>query len=98
GNNNNYISPTIFGSVTFGPYSVTQILPDLSDPTTTLDAQGFNPSVIVVQGKTVAFEGASFPGAPLIGSDGQAISPGAELVAPGGTVTVTAPVAAPVAY
>jgi filamentous hemagglutinin len=91
--NNNYISPTIPGSVTFGPYSVTQILPDLSDPTTTLDAQGFNPSVIVVQGKTVAFEGASFPGAPLIGSNGQAISPGAELVAPGGTVSVTAPIA-----
>src|SRR5271166_1671518 len=89
--NNNYISPTIPGSVTFGPYSVTQILPDLSDPTTTLDAQGFNPSVIVVQGKTVAFEGASFPGAPPIGLNGQAISPGAELVAPGGTVSVTAP-------
>ena len=91
--NNDYISPTIPGFVTFGPYSVTQILPDLSDPTTTLDAQGFNPSVVVVQGKTVAFEGTSFPGAPLIGLNGQAISPGAEVVAPGGTVSVTAPIA-----
>src|SRR5262249_43864697 len=87
-----YISPTIPGAVTFGPYSVTQILPDLSDPTTTLDAQGFNPSVIVVQGKTVALEGASFFHTPLIGSNGQAISPGAQLVAPGGTVSVTAPI------
>ncbi|MBV8274474.1 MAG: filamentous hemagglutinin N-terminal domain-containing protein, partial [Verrucomicrobia bacterium] len=90
--NGNYISPTIPGSVTFGPYSVTEILPDLSDPTTTLDAQGFNPSVIVVQGKTVAFEGASFPGAPPIGSNGQPILPGAQLIAPAGTVSVTAPV------
>ena len=88
----NYISPTIPGAVTLGPYSVTQILPDLSDPTTTLDAQGFNPSIIVVQGKTVALEGASFPGTPSIGPDGRAISPGALLIAPGGTVSVTAPV------
>jgi filamentous hemagglutinin family protein len=87
-----YISPTIPGAVTLGPYSVTQILPDKSDPTTTLDAQGFNPSVIVAQGKTVALEGASFPGTPPIGSNGQAISPGALLIAPGGTVSVTAPV------
>jgi len=93
GSNNNYISPTIPGSVIFGPYSVTQILPDLSDPTTTLDAQGFNPSVVVVQGETVAFEGASLPGVPLIGLNGQAISPGAQLIAPGGTVSVTAPIA-----
>ena len=90
--NSNCISPTIPGSVTLGPYSVTEVLPDLSDPTTTLDAQGFNPSVVVVQGKTVAFEGASFPGAPLIGLNGQAISPGAQLIAPGGTVSVTAPI------
>ncbi len=87
-----YISPTIPGAMTLGPYSVTQVLPDLSDPTTTLDAQGFNPSIIVVQGKTVTLEGASFPGTPSIGSDGRAISPGALLIAPGGTVSVTAPV------
>ena len=93
GNNNSvYIAPTIPGSITFGPYSVTQVLPDLSDPTTTLDAQGFNPSVIVVQGKNVTFEGASFAAVPLDGSDGQAIAPGALLMAPGGTVSVTAPV------
>ena len=92
GNNNNYISPTIFGSVTFGPYSVTQVLPNLSDPTTTLDAQGFNPSVIVVQGENVLFEGSSFVTTPLNGPDGQAIAPGALLMAPGGTVSVTAPI------
>ena len=91
-NNSVYIAPTIPGSITFGPYSVTQVLPDLSDPTTTLDAQGFNPSVIVVQGKNVTFEGASFATAPLDGTDGQAIAPGALLMAPGGTVSVTAPV------
>src|SRR5208283_4665427 len=78
--NNNYISPAIPGSVTFGPYSVTQILPDLSDPTTTLDAQGFNPSVIVVQGEKVLFEGASFAATPLNSPNGQTITPGALLM------------------
>jgi filamentous hemagglutinin len=78
-----YIAPTIPGSVTFGPYSITEVLPDLSDPTTTLDAQGFTPSVVVVQGENVVFEGASFASTPLYGPDGQAISPGALLMAPG---------------
>src|SRR5580692_3963580 len=87
-----YISPTIFGSVTFGPYSVTEVQPDLADSTTTLDAQGFNPSLIVVQGKTIALEGASFANAPFGGPDGQIITPGAQLIAPGGTVSVTAPI------
>ena len=89
---NNYIAPTIPGSVTFGPYSVTQVLPNLSDPTTTLDAQGFNPSVIVVQGENVLFEGSSFVTTPLNGPNGHAIAPGALLMAPGGTVSVTAPI------
>src|SRR5271165_334803 len=87
-----YISPTVFGTVTFGPYSVTEVQPDLADSTTTLDGQGFNPSLIVVQGKTVALEGASFANTPFVGPDGQIINPGAQLIAPGGTVSVTAPI------
>jgi filamentous hemagglutinin family protein len=82
-----YISPTISGSLVFGPQSLTRIMPDLSDPTTTLDAQGFNPSVIVAQGKTVLFEGTSFNNS----SESMIGASGAQVVAPGGTVTITAP-------
>src|SRR5262249_22254364 len=53
----------------------------------TLDAQGFNPSVIVAQGKTVVFEGSSFAGSSQNGAG----APGALVVAPGGSVTITAP-------
>jgi filamentous hemagglutinin family protein len=82
-----YISPTIPGSLVFGPQSLTRIMPDLSDPTTTLDAQGFNPSVIVAQGKTVVFEGTTFTDSSQTGIGGSA----AQIFAPGGTVTITTP-------
>jgi len=87
-----YISPTIFGSVTFGPYSVTEVQPDLADSSTTLDGQGFNPSLVIVQGKAIALQGASFANTPFVGPDGQVIDPGAQLIAPGGTVSVTGPI------
>jgi filamentous hemagglutinin family protein len=52
------------GALTLAPNSVTEILPDLGDTSTSLDAQTFHPSSIRAVGKSVAVEGGARVSAP----------------------------------
>lgn len=78
GNVQNVLRGTRTGTVTFGPGSVTEVMPDLADSSTTQDAQGFTPSRIEVVGRNIV----------LRGSDGA--TAGSVLRAPGGIVNLTA--------
>ncbi|HQT25883.1 MAG TPA: filamentous hemagglutinin N-terminal domain-containing protein, partial [Burkholderiales bacterium] len=51
------IRATQAGNVTLGKNSVTEVLPEIADNSTTTDSQGFNPSIIEVMGKTVDVQG-----------------------------------------
>ena len=51
------IRATQTGNVTLGKNSVTEVLPEIADNSTTTDSQGFNPSIIEVMGKTVDVQG-----------------------------------------
>jgi filamentous hemagglutinin len=69
------------GTVTLGPGSVTQVLPQLSDPTTIVGASFYTlalPSEVNVQGENIDFEPAD------------SLNPGAALLAPNATVNVDA--------
>jgi filamentous hemagglutinin len=52
------------GTVTFGPGSTTEVLPQVGDRTTTQDAQGFTPSRIDVVGRRVILDAGSLLRAP----------------------------------
>lgn len=74
----NVLRGTRTGTVTFGAGSTTEVLPELTDATTTQDGQGFTPSRIDAVGRTLIVEGAGARGA------------GALVRAPGGILNLTA--------